>query len=72
MRIFGNKMYTISLVELCGSPQVHEEHPDYFKPLTAKAREHTKSTITQWEWLEKQMASSTALYLLVAGHYPVI
>jgi hypothetical protein len=56
------------VVDVAGSITVSEDHPDYFNPLPEKTRASSESA---WTWIEDQMKASTAMYLLVGGHYPV-
>lgn len=57
----------LDTVDLCGvSDIIDESHPDYFKSLPLK-----DPTSPQWQWLEQQLASSTADYILVGGHFPI-
>jgi hypothetical protein len=44
------------------------DHPKYFDKLVYKARNTASDA---WTWIENQISSSTADYLLVMGHYPV-
>lgn len=54
---------------LIGLSSVHsEEDPSYFDKLPPHPR---RLAATQWTWIEEQMESSSAEYLIVAGHYPV-
>lgn len=64
---FSLDLILIDTVDLAGST-VEEGHPDYFKPLALKSR-HLAST--QWDWIESQLSSSKADYIIVGGHYPV-
>ena len=59
----------IDTVDLCGLNDVqNEEELGYFDPLPFKNKQDAQK---QWDWLEQEMKSSTADYLVVGGHYPV-
>jgi len=58
----------IDTVELAGMSLYEEGHPNYFDKLPTQSREYN---LKQWLWIEDQMASSSADYLLVMGHYPI-
>jgi hypothetical protein len=45
-----------------------EGDEDYFEPLDLQSKDYAK---TQWAWLESKLSTSTADYIIVAGHYPV-
>lgn len=55
-------------VDVVGNIDLEETDPDYFKPLPERTRASSESA---WQWLEDQMKASTAMYLIVGGHYPV-
>lgn len=59
---------TVDIVGLIAS-DVNEDSPEYFNPLPEK--ELSVRAQTQIQWLEDQLAASTADYIIVAGHYPV-
>jgi tartrate-resistant acid phosphatase type 5 len=46
----------------------HSESDLYFAPLPLLEKEMAQQ---QWDWIEAQLAASTADYLLVGGHFPV-
>jgi hypothetical protein len=46
--------------------EVDEE--GYFDPLPLMGKEQAAD---QWSWIESELKSSTADYILVVGHYPV-
>lgn len=54
----------IDTIELCG---LNEE----YIPLPLREKNYTKQSQIQWEWIEEQLASSNADYVVVAGHYPM-
>lgn len=59
----------IDTVDLAGNSEVHDESdPKYYDPLPHRER---GVAATQWDWIEAQLAASTADHILVAGHYPV-
>lgn len=58
----------IDTVQLGGNNNVEEHDPSYFDPLPLQSRAVADD---QWTWIEQQLQSSTADYLLVVGHYPV-
>lgn len=59
----------IDTIDLSGiSTVMDEEDPRYFDPLPPRMR---SEAATQWDWIEQQLAASTAMYLVVAGHFPV-
>lgn len=53
---------------MVGTIDVEESHPDYFNPIPERPRAMSEAA---WQWIEDQMSASTAMYLLVGGHYPV-
>ena len=59
----------IDTVDLAGNSNIHNpDDPNYYNPLPLKLKSEAAE---QWEWIEEQLRSSTADYLVVAGHYPV-
>ncbi|KAJ1429660.1 Metallo-dependent phosphatase-like protein [Ochromonadaceae sp. CCMP2298] len=59
----------IDTVDLSGSSSAADESdPTYFAPLPPRAKGEAQE---QWDWIEAQLAASTADYLLVGGHFPV-
>lgn len=58
----------IDTIELGGISTVQEHEEGYFNPLPLQSRAKAEN---QWTWIEQQISSSTADYLLVVGHYPV-
>lgn len=59
----------IDTVDLCGSNKVQDHGVEgYFDPLPTM---DSTATNTNWQWIEDQMAASTADYLFIGGHYPV-
>ena len=55
-------------MHLAGISEATHDDPRFFDPLPLLERSHA---MPQWDWIEQQMNSSTAQYLLVGGHYPV-
>jgi hypothetical protein len=47
------------------------QYNDEIKPIYSLPLLDRSAATTQWDWLEQQLKSSTAQYLLVGGHYPV-
>jgi hypothetical protein len=58
----------IDTVSLTSKTAVSEDHPEYFQKLPLMPKTYDQP---QWDWIEAQLAASTADYLIVAGHYPV-
>jgi len=56
----------IDTVQLCGN----SDHD--FIQQQPQGPASTKDAEVQWKWIEQQLTSSKADYLLVAGHYPVL
>lgn len=66
---FSVDVIFIDTVDLSGSNGISDESdPRYFDPLPYRPR---SAAAEQWDWIEEQLKSSTANYLLVAGHFPV-
>jgi len=55
----------IDTIDLTGL-HISDEKPFVKLPLLERS-----IATTQWDWLEQQLKTSTAQYLLVGGHYPV-
>jgi hypothetical protein len=53
---------------LAGATIFEEDDPRYFDPLPLQDKSISD---TQWAFIEDAMRTSTADYLIVAGHYPV-
>jgi len=47
------------------------QYNDEIKPIYKLPLLERSVATTQWDWLEQQLKTSTAQYLLVGGHYPV-
>lgn len=60
--------YVVDVAGSISAYSMEEGHSDYFKPLPERTRASSEKA---WTWLEDQMKASTAMYLLVGGHYPV-
>lgn len=58
----------IDTIDLAGNSGLVEGDIGYFDPLPEKPR---SSASSQWTWIEQQLASSTATYTLVGGHFPI-
>eukprot|EP01040_Poterioochromonas_malhamensis_P012043 gene12043-13157_t len=58
----------IDTVELASKTLKQRHEEGYFDPLPLLDK---AVATTQWQWIENQLASSKADFLLVAGHYPV-
>jgi tartrate-resistant acid phosphatase type 5 len=59
---------TVSLTGAEDSLVEDENDPEYFRPLKEVPRSQDED---QWNWLEATLASSTADYVFVGGHFPV-
>ena len=57
----------IDTVDLSGNSDMLSD----FTPLPERKKSATLSSSQQWTWIEQQLASSTADYVIVGGHYPV-
>jgi hypothetical protein len=47
------------------------QYNDEIKPIYKLPLLDRSAATIQWDWLEQQLKTSTAQYLLVGGHYPV-
>lgn len=58
----------IDTIDLSGNTVGYEGDPGYYNKLPLKS---VADAAEQWTWIEEQLSSSTADYLIVAGHFPV-
>ena len=58
----------IDTVDLSGNTAGQEGDPGYYDKLPFRS---VADAAEQWTWIEEQMSTSKADYLLVAGHFPV-
>jgi len=58
----------IDTVELASMTEKEIGQEGYFDPLPLFGKERATD---QWSWIESEISSSTADYILVVGHYPV-
>jgi len=63
-----NGVIMISSVELASMTEKEIGQEGYFDPLPLFGKERATD---QWSWIESEISSSTADYVLVVGHYPV-
>jgi tartrate-resistant acid phosphatase type 5 len=62
----------IDTVDLCGNIMVQDENEEgYFNPLPLLSKSDAANDGEQWKWIENQLSTSKADYLLVGGHYPL-
>jgi tartrate-resistant acid phosphatase type 5 len=57
-----------SSVDLASMTDKEVDEEGYFDPLPLLGKEQAAD---QWSWIESELKSSTADYILVVGHYPV-
>lgn len=66
---FTLDLILIDTVDLCGLNDIQVESEDgYFDPLPLQEKQEAEE---QWLWIEEELKTSNADYLLVGGHYPV-